>query len=942
MVWILPTPANAELQYKQVGVPNTTGLAFQAKTSNLPVYTMSKYGQGISMYQQAAIGLDAGKVIKEIKFLGWQDGEKNFTDATIEIYIANAGTSLEYEDFITAGEPEETDKGAQVSTTVIDTSKATLFYQGSLNIPSGGSRTDLREVIVGTNDAGFTYTGGNLMVFINISCPKDAPFTNFIVATQSGETFEPNGGYRDSQYTPQTYPGYSIYTKNWSPYSGKQMPVMVLGYDGERQQISATVTGSVKNGFTDTPLEGAKVTLSEDDTVIGTVTATPDTGEFSFNVADVNLSAVYTVTASCAGFETASSTVNLKAGGNVPAGTLVLSKLPVPATLSGKVINKATSQPIADAPLFFNDDFKRSAADGSYSFEVENVDLLPASGSSLTCNLAGFIPFSASIKLTGDLEYNVEMEPLPALPGEGALVGEYNVKDYDYTAPINSLWRQSSNEIIYPKGLLGNLEQGKKYGAISFYGYYNPSGAGGNVGDDDDYNYDFDFGNYDAPKKEEASADTYKTNLKVYMLNTDVSRFSSASNPTDVSKLTPLFEGEVEITPGGASTAPKLLCTLNLDRPFVYDGEDIKIIINGKSPQSKLIYFAMDPTYFSNILQKMADTDPAWEIEKYSINESGVPVMKLGDYVTTGIVSGKITDANDDSPLAGVSVTLGEGEDSRSVLTDEEGDYMLSIRNVDFTKAYPITISAESYNEVSETITFTEADFDIIRNYPLTRDGKISGDVVAKITQNPVEGVEVSLSDASGNKIEGCSATTDADGKFELTVSDVKYAQYSVTVSGAGNWIKASQQVTFSAESIAESVSIELDYGVKISGKVTFSDDLPVEGALIKIDEIEATTDSEGLYSLEISPVTTISADVVVTFNGAEEYNQAIDLSSPEDITYDIKLNTTALRALVESGVPMDVYTVEGYKIASKVSSDILRTLPAGFYIVNGKKLIIK
>ena len=53
------------LETKQVGVPS------QTTTCNYPVNTMYKYGQGVSIYKKNVIGLEAGKVIKKIAFLGY-------------------------------------------------------------------------------------------------------------------------------------------------------------------------------------------------------------------------------------------------------------------------------------------------------------------------------------------------------------------------------------------------------------------------------------------------------------------------------------------------------------------------------------------------------------------------------------------------------------------------------------------------------------------------------------------------------------------------------------------------------------------------------------------------------------------------------------------------------------------------------------------------------
>lgn len=934
--------ASAQLNYKQVGTPNTTGLAYLAKTSNLPVYTMNKYGQGISLYRAAAIDLPANTTIKEIAFLGWQEldgegNEKDFTGATYKVYVANAGTSLDYKDFIVAG-PNE----GSSATTVLDTSKATLFYEGALNIPTAGSREDLKEVIKATSSQGFVYTGGNLMVYVEFSVPKSSPHTNFIVANQQGVTFQPNGAYRDSPYTADYYGGgYGINTKKWSEYSGKQMPVMKLGYAGEAHVIKAEISGKIISSLRNSNLAGADVKLMKGTETVAT-TISETSGAYSFTVEEVDVNATYSITASKDGYESATLPIDIKSGGKFTNQDITLTKLPVPAVLSGTVINKETQQPVISALVRFNGDMTTTKADGKYSFNIANVDLLPSDGLELTASAAGYNAYSTTLRVTADMTFNVEMVPLPPLPGEGAQIGEYNTVDYSYQAPFNSLWNVTHTETIYPSGILGALKSGTKYSSVNFYGYLSPVSTpdpdeGGDDSGDDPY------GGYSAPAKAEATQSPWKGNVKIYMLNTTDSRFTSASTPTDLESLTPLFEGDVTINEGGANNAPVLLFTADFAQPFVYGGDNIKLIAVTSSNTARLVYFCQDPTYTDNVFGKYGTNQESFDAMKYSVVNCGVPVIKLGDYVPTANVYGTVTDKKTSAPVEGAVVTLAKGTDKVSATTDAEGKYQIDWRGVTFNETYTLNVEKAPYDEITSDVSFTDATLNMQYNAQLTVSGTVSGKVTDKVTGNALADMTVKVFAADNTEVtlDAAEAKTADDGTYMVTIPEVDFATYTVEISG-GKYIAEKKEVTFSTEKVAnEDVDFEMTFNATVSGKVTFSDGPAVAGASVKIGELTATTDEEGAYSISVAPVTAASGDVTVEYGGNQVYTGTVDLTTGAEITFDIKLDLSGVDAVFAGEGKADVYGINGVVIARDADASVVKTLPAGIYIVNGKKMVI-
>lgn len=923
----------AGMTEKQIGTP-VIPVTYANKTSNYPVYTMSKFGQGLNIYKKEALGLDAGTAISEIGFIGYQESVKDFTDATAKVYLAN-GTSTTYTDYIVAGEAE----GGN-ATTVLDPAKFTLFYEGPLDIPQRGSSAEPVEILTFKGNSAFDYSGDNLVVVVEFSVPKAPPYTTFATAKQTGTVYKNLGAYRESGYSSV---GYGINTKKWNtPNTSDQVPVMVVRYGGAAQAISATVTGRIYSSLKNSPLGGATVTLMEDGTAVASTTSAASSGMYEFNVEAVNTKAVYTVSASCEGYEPATVTPDLKAGGNINDVNLTLTKLPVPATLSGFVVNKDTKQPVADVAVAFNGATTTSAADGAYSFAVENIDLLPADGVQLTAACNGYNDYSTSLRLTADMEFNIELQPLPALEGEGTQVGQYNVNDYDYQAPFNSLWKTSITQVIYPKELLGDLTEGEKFSSISFYGYLSPKSTPVDPDDGgDDNGDDYGYGDYmSAP----AAPAPYYADVTIYMRGTESTGFTSASEGSDFSALPVLYSGTVEITEGGAKNAPKLLFTADFDTPFEYDGQNIELIVEAVAKESRLVYFAMDPAANSNVITKFADKDIS--TEPWRLIKAGVPVMKLGAFVPSAEIYGRVTDARTDGYVEGAVVTLSYENETYTYTTGVGGDYIINVRDVKCGVEYVLNVACEGYIEQTEEVVFT-AD-DLIQNFDfaLEKDvqtGTITGTVVAGEGFD-VENEMILLLGAEGNVYD--LAWPEADGSFKF--EDVEFGEYTVFVDG---YEEQGQTVEVTESNPDVTVTLEIvtaSYGT-ISGTVTDKDGEAFEYIDVYLYDADGEcvddtyTDTEGhfeFYNVEYGSYS------ILVDPSDEEYqiaNESVDVDSElVELTIVLEGTNTGLDAIFVDGHSADVYTVSGILLKKDATADDLKALPAGIYVIGGKKVNLK
>lgn len=687
--------ANAQLEYKQVGTIKAND--YQYRTSNLPVYTMSKYAQGVTIYRKDFLSMNANTLIKELTFFGYQDAKSGTVQYSL--YIGNT-TSTSIDDFIIPGENE-----GSAATTLFDMTKVTKFADVTFtSIAALGSSAEPVEILSFTNDTGFEYTGENLIVFITMNDGLStcvAPYTTFMTAN-NGTAGNSYGGYRETGYTTV---GYGINTKKWTKYTGStnpRTPVVKIGYAGARVAVEARVSGKMVSSLNNNGISGATVSL-------GGQTATTDTsGSFSFTIDDVDMDATYTLTASATGYEDFSQVVDIRSGGDLLLGNFVMTKLPVPATLSGRVLDSADSEAIPGATVAFNGQSVTTDATGNYSFSVANIDVLPAEGLALTANAAGFIPYNSNVQLTGNMDMDIRLEPLGQLPGEGTLVGEFNPDNYSFAVPFNPLWNYSNQQFVYPATMLSGLAQGSKISSVSFYGYYPepaPAGGGDEGGEegDDDYGYGY------APAKAPAQSNY---NLKLYITDADFTQFGSPITPISTEALTPYFDGQVTLNTSGDLYHPVELVKLEFDRPYEYTGGNVAMIANVAGGRSALLYFCTVPSAGNGAIVRISSTEVSLETTNWG-NVGVLPVLRLGQYVQGAVISGTVTDETTHAPVENVTVTVtGNGATGLSTTTDAQGRYSISIPDYVLDSRYRVNFSCDGYDDETANVTFTEGNLE--------------------------------------------------------------------------------------------------------------------------------------------------------------------------------------------------------------------------------------
>jgi uncharacterized membrane protein len=202
-------------------------------------------------------------------------------------------------------------------------------------------------------------------------------------------------------------------------------------------------------------------------------------------------------------------------------------------------------------------------------------------------------------------------------------------------------------------------------------------------------------------------------------------------------------------------------------------------------------------------------------------------------------------------------------------------------------------VDGVTYEDNPLTLVVT-TEISVFANFQPIPQSTLSGTVFDSETGLPVEGASVTL--------DATSTTTDANGKYSLTVSAGTYT-LTVSKSGYQTW---SQTIDMSeGGTYTQDVTITKTPQSVITGTVKNSAGSPIEAALVSVNSYSATTDVEGKFVLTLPPNV---YTVTVTKSGYRTVSQTVDASTAGTYTLDFTL--TEAQSII-TGVISDIETGE-------------------------------
>lgn len=301
-------------------------------------------------------------------------------------------------------------------------------------------------------------------------------------------------------------------------------------------------------------------------------------------------------------------------------------------------------------------------------------------------------------------ETEVQIEPETST--QKIPVGER--QDFGSNVPLRTNYKQSISETVYTKDRI-SLPANTRIHGIS-YPYYS-----------------------DTEKN-------FPVTITVWMENTDDGLFESEEIlPRDTTAMSRLYKGTWALKKAGKPDDPSEL-TLTFDQPFVYTGNNLRIVLQSAADDYTTAYFGCEKTASTAII-KYSDTnlsEASWSKADH------MPVCNLHIEQEVKSVHGTVTDKNNGAAMSGILVRLTSGDVLYQSETDEQGRFSIPVFQSE--KTYTLTIEAEGYEKYSQEISFENGSVEA--NIGLMQEGS-SEPVECKLT--------LTVKTTTGESAEGAS-----------------------------------------------------------------------------------------------------------------------------------------------------------------------------------------
>ena len=317
-----------------------------------------------------------------------------------------------------------------------------------------------------------------------------------------------------------------------------------------------------------------------------------------------------------------------------------------------------------------------------------------AAGETKTFELA-FTPhvagtMEAYMEITADDNYTVSTEKANITVGKEMFMKTITVGTATGTgdqSPLNTFYKNSVSETIYPAEKLGGLQAGEQITGLIYKGYN--------------------------------MSKVLPVHLRVWMECTADAAFGDEFTPRDTNEMTLVYDSDYNFEMVGTSTNIVEVLRLAFTEPFEYTGGNVRIVMEHTSTVYTRIYFEQEAEMQNTTICRKSDSDissATWE--KAS---QGMPVVTFMLEAEAPTVSGTVTDKTTGNPIEGATVELTTGDILYSGVTDETGHYSIEIF-VEW-RDFDVTIRKEGYKTLTQSRAISFEDTSIEgKNFELEQD----------------------------------------------------------------------------------------------------------------------------------------------------------------------------------------------------------------------------
>lgn len=424
---------------------------------------------------------------------------------------------------------------------------------------------------------------------------------------------------------------------------------------------------------------------------------------------------------------------------------------------------------LVNNPLSFTAEFKNLSAK-EVPAENQTVSLY-ANG----VKVATAEPQAIQPQETGEFSFTY----VPHTAGETNLYAEMSIGDYAVTSP--SVTVEVKEESAEEVTAIGEVTKTENFGPV--YPSYNYSKS------EFIYTAD-DLGLAENAKILKISYPYYKTEaehsapqLTIWMENTEETVVGETFINTE--NLTEVFHPKRYTYPTAGSSTDLVELEFSLDEPFLYDGTNLRIVVEsrGSDPKWQRCNFGLDYSDDTRLMRYYAhDTESVYDNNKYGSGTSvkGIPVINIYTQKDVLNVAGTVKDENGVG-IAGANVKA-DAKDSEvyyETTTDEDGAWSMQIFQSNLE--YSVTASAEGYVTSEPAELLTSGSNDIVLAEEIFGPSAIIVKVSA-VTEASTKGLVVTLAgEENGFVFDPMKVNSDGIVRFSYVPSGI----YTLTIDGS-------------------------------------------------------------------------------------------------------------------------------------------------------------
>ena len=723
-----------------------------------PLYSYDSYSWSEVVYLASQINVESGKSISKIAFKG-----RNATAAkgTVQVWIENSTLT------------------APASSWSTPTEDAAMDAEWSFPVV-----TDDDLLVVDMSENPFVYTGGSIRMKFKTHLTEGSGHSMYFFSDSRAGSARYQSDFRDA-----TAPSYTR--------TSRDAPVAWLTVVSK----PIVLKGNVTDATTDEPIADVKVTVKNGDVeYYGT---SDEDGAYEIEV--MKKFDTYTLSVTHSSYFPVNEEITLTEGENTKNIALTEAKdfyiveqnLPTTGVVNNPYTATVTIQNVNATPF----------AAGSYTVNLYVGDkvVATAAGEELAANEAFAAPRRADA--TNDAtkqDYTLTYTPHEATTttarvqvewGDNSIAGsevELTITDEvaegavrvgtpttsGTSVPVYLNWEASKSETVYDKSKIA-LEPNSRITSVAYHGY---------------------------------TTNTHSdVAFKVWLQNT--ADAAGTTGNFDVDNMTLVYDGVQTIEPAGSSTEMVELLRFNLDAPFEYAGENLRIIVQEVQEDYASATFEADSELYNQSRYRYAGNgdDLATSTTSYTAN---APVVYL-EYDNARHITGVVTDAQSSDAIAGATVTAVSGEVVYTATTNADGKYDITI--VQTALDYNVSAQADGYVEAIEEGVSVSADEAVV-------------DFALEKVSYLISGTVTSVAD--GAAIAGATITAKTDGREDVVATTDEAGTYEIKVYEAGVEYTLTATATSFKDSDAQTVTVSADTNVDfvLEPLPTAIDDIKMKG----------------------------------------------------------------------------------------------------------------